>query len=120
MRFTHNPDRFIDRHRSATPKRRALLSLIGGTLVVAGLTLGGCGSSQSAQSAGTLETGKVERAIAQSSLAQRGVHAQVSCPSDVPQEKGFTFTCAATVGQVDTAFVVVERDEFGHVEYEAP
>jgi hypothetical protein len=120
MRSTHNPDRFIDRHSSAVPRRRVVLSLIGATLVVAGLTLGGCGSSQSAQSAATLETGKVERAIAQSSLAQRGVHAQVSCPADVPQEKGFSFTCAATVGKVDTAFVVMQRDEFGHVEFEAP
>jgi hypothetical protein len=120
MRFTLNPDRLTDRHRSVSPRRRAFLSLIGGLLVLAGLALGGCGSSQSAHSAATLETGKVERAIAQSSLAQRGVHAQVSCPADVPQSKGFTFNCAATVGQVDTAFVVVERDEFGHVEYEAP
>jgi hypothetical protein len=120
MRSIHNPDLVIDRRNSAAPRRRALLSLIGGTLVLAGLMLGGCGSSQSGQSAATLETGKVERAIAQSSLAQRGVHAQVSCPADVPQAKGFTFTCAATVGQVDTAFVVVERDAFGHVEYEAP
>jgi hypothetical protein len=117
MRFTLNPDRFTDRNRSVSPRRRPFLSSIGGILVVAGLALGGCGSSQSAV---TLETEKVERAIAQSSLAQRGVHAQVSCPTDVPQAKGLTFTCAATVGQVDTAFVVVQRDEFGHVEYEAP
>lgn len=52
----------------------------------ASLTLAACGSSESIA---TLNTGKIERAIALSSLAQRGQRAQVSCPSAVPQMEGF-------------------------------
>lgn len=86
-------------------------------IVAAGLVLAACGSSESIS---TLDTGKIERAIAQSSLAQRGQHAQVSCPSAVPQIKGLRFSCRAVVGSVSTRFVVVEQDESGHVHYRAP
>jgi hypothetical protein len=81
------------------------------------MLLTGCGSSESIA---TLNTGKIERAIAQSSLAQRGEHAQVSCPSTVPQIEGLKFSCRAVVGSVSTRFVVVEQDGSGHVHYEAP
>jgi Domain of unknown function (DUF4333) len=88
------------------------------TLVVGiSLVLAACGSSGSIA---TLDTGKIERAIAQSSLAQRGQRAQVSCPSGVPQVKGMKFSCTAVVGSVSTRFVVVEQDDAGHVRYEAP
>lgn len=88
-------------------------------ILVAGssLLLAACGSSDSTT---TLNSGKIERAIAQSSLAQRGQRAQVSCPSAVPQREGLTFSCTAVVGSVSTRFVVVEQDESGHVRYEAP
>jgi len=85
--------------------------------VAAGFVLAACGSSESIA---TLDTGKIERAIAQSSLAQRGQRARVSCPSTVPQVEGLRFSCRAVVGSVSTRFVVVEQDEFGHVHYEAP
>jgi hypothetical protein len=68
-----------------------------------------------------LNTDKVERAIELSSLAQRGIHAQVSCPSSVHQEKGLVFSCTAVVPeQGSTRFVVTELDGSGHVHYEAP
>jgi hypothetical protein len=86
-------------------------------IVGSGLVLAACGSSESAS---TLNTEKIERAIAQSSLAQRGQRARVSCPSSVPQTKGLKFFCRAVVGPVNTRFVVVEQDGFGHVYYEAP
>jgi hypothetical protein len=86
-------------------------------IIAAGLVLAACGSSESIS---TLDTGKIERAIAQSSLAQRGQHAQVSCPSAVPQIEGLRFSCRAVVGSVSTRFVVVEQDESGHVHYRAP
>jgi hypothetical protein len=86
-------------------------------IVAAGLVLAACGSSESIS---TLDTGKIERAIAQSSLTQRGQHAQVSCPSAVPQIEGLRFSCRAVVGLVSTRFVVVEQDESGHVRYRAP
>jgi Domain of unknown function (DUF4333) len=87
------------------------------TLVV-GVSLGlaACGSSDSIAA---LDTGKIERAIAQSSLAQRGQRAQVSCPSGVPQVEGLKFSCTAVVGSTSTRFVV-EQDEAGHVHYKAP
>ncbi len=103
--------------RRTRARRRAGPSLLIGALAAASLALGACGSSESTVS---LNTEKIERAIAQSSLAQRGQHAQVSCPADVPQEQGLEFFCRATVGQVSTEFVVVQRDGSGHVRYEAP
>ncbi len=90
----------------------ALALAVGSSLV-----LGACGYSESTA---TLNTEKIERAIAQSSLAQRGQHARVSCPSAVPQMEGLKFSCSAVVGSVSTRFVVVEQDGFGHVYYEAP
>jgi hypothetical protein len=89
------------------------LALIAGS----SLLLAACSSSESIA---TLNSGRIERAIAQSSLAQRGQRAQVSCPSAVPQMDGLTFSCTAVVGSISTRFVVVEQDESGHVRYEAP
>jgi hypothetical protein len=103
-----------------SPIRRTVgLTSVLGAVVAASLALGACGSSDS-DSVAMLNTGKVERAIARSSLDQRGQDAEVSCPSDVVQEEGLEFSCTATVGQVSTTFVVVQRDGSGHVRYEAP
>lgn len=86
-------------------------------LVGTALAFAGCGSSESAA---TLDTGKIERAIERSSLAQRGVHPKVSCPPNVVQEKGLVFSCTAVVEGVSTRFVVTQQDDVGHVRYEAP
>jgi hypothetical protein len=67
-----------------------------------------------------LDTQKVERAIEQSSFAQRGRLPQVSCPSDVRQEQGSTFDCTAFVNRAGTRFVVTQLDDDGNVHYEAP
>jgi len=98
----------------AAPRRlwASVLALVAG----AGLLLAACGSSESIA---TLNSGKIERAIARSSLAQRGQHALVTCPSAVPQEEGLKFSCTAVVGSISTRFVVVEQDDSGHVRYEA-
>ena len=80
------------------------------------LALAACGSSESVA---TLNTQKIERAIVQSSFAQRGERPNVSCPSAVPQTQGLKFSCKAVVGSVSTRFVVVEQDGSGHVRYEA-
>jgi hypothetical protein len=66
-----------------------------------------------------LNTEKVERAIEHSTLAQRGVHAHVSCPSGVRQGKGRTFACAAVTKHRSTRFVVTQLDGSGQVHYEA-
>jgi hypothetical protein len=86
-------------------------------LVGASLAVAACGSSGSTT---ILNTEKIERAIEHSSLAQRGKHAQVSCPSGVHQKKGLVFSCTAVVGRHDTRFVVTELDGSGHVHYAAP
>jgi hypothetical protein len=98
------------------PFGRNLWTLVLAFIVGSSLLLAACGSSASVT---TLNSGKIERAIAQSSLAQRGQRAQVSCPSAVPQKEGLRFSCTAVVGSVSTRFVVVEQDESGHVRYEA-
>lgn len=86
-------------------------------MVVAGLVFTACGS---AESSATIDAGKVERAIERSSLAQRGVRPNVSCPAGVAQEKGLAFSCTAVVEGVSTRFVVTQQDDAGHVRYEAP
>ena len=90
--------------------------LVAGVLVGASLAVAACGSSGSTT---ILYTEKIERAIGHSSLAQRGKHAQVSCPSGVHQKKGLVFSCTAVVGRHTTRFVVTELDGSGHVHYEA-
>jgi hypothetical protein len=84
--------------------------------LAASLVLSACGSSGSPT---ILNTEKVERAIEQSTLAQRGEHAQVSCPSGVHQQKALVFSCTAVVNRVSTQFVVTELDGSGHVHYAA-
>ena len=91
-------------------------SLVAAALLVAGLALSACGSSPAPT---ILNTEKVERAIEQSSLAQRGVHAQVSCPSGVHQQAALMFSCTAVVKSDATRFVVTQLDGSGHVHYEA-
>ena len=86
-------------------------------VVGSSLALAACGSSESIA---TLNTEKIERAIARSSFAQRGQRARVICPSAVPQTEGLKFSCRAVVESVSTQFVVVEQDGSGHVRYEAP
>ena len=90
----------------------ALALIVGSSLMIAA-----CGSTESTT---TLNTEKIERAIARSSFAQRGQRARVICPSAVPQTEGLKFSCRAIVGSVSTRFVVVEQDGSGHVRYEAP
>jgi hypothetical protein len=108
--------------QTAAPKnrgsalRRHLCAFALALAAGSGLLLAACGSSDSIA---TLDSGRIERAIAQSSWAQRGQRAQVSCPSAIPQMKGLTFSCTAVVGSVSTRFVVVEQDDSGHVRYEA-
>jgi len=89
---------------------------VGGVLVAAGIALTACGSSGSAA---VINAKTIERAITNSSLAQRGVHPQVSCPSEVPQTQGLVFECTAVVNRDSTTFVVTELNGSGAVHYEA-
>jgi hypothetical protein len=100
----------------STERRSLRRSLAASFLVAASLAVSACGSPGSPT---ILDTEKVERAIEQSSLAQRGKHARVSCPSGVHQKKGLVFSCTAVVARGSTRFVVTETDGSGNVHYEA-
>ncbi len=94
-------------------------------LVAATVTISACGSSGSSSSSSSstaktnLNTPHVERAIEQSILRERHVHAKVICPKVVPQEKGHNFTCIAKVGKNTTPFTVVQQNNSGYVTYQA-
>jgi hypothetical protein len=98
------------------PSRRCGRSVAAGVAVAASLAVTACGSSVSPT---ILNTEKVERAIEDGSLAQRGKHAQVSCPSGVHQKKGLVFRCIAVVQRDSTPFVVTQLDGSGRVHYVA-
>jgi hypothetical protein len=65
-----------------------------------------------------LDIGRVQRAITTSILAQRNLRARVSCPPEVLQQRGLTFTCWATVGSRRYPFAVTQVDGSGRVRYE--
>lgn len=88
---------------------------------VAGLTAGGLLALSSygcGRSAQTLSTAPVERAIAQSILAQRHVHTRVDCPSTVQRKAGFIFKCTARLNVGTYPVLVTETNGDGHVRYE--
>ena len=130
---------------SPPPARWRRRSLVLGALVAAALVIGAlamtAGGSPGAPT--ILSTEKVELAIEQSSLNQRGEYVQVSCPAGVHQRKGLEFSCTAVFARgatpcctrvaargkrccptltanSTTRFVVSQLDDAGHVHYEAP
>lgn len=64
-----------------------------------------------------LNTVRVERSIADSVKAQRGLDSRVKCPTQVLQKSGVVFTCQATVAARQYPFKVTEVDGRGHVRY---
>jgi hypothetical protein len=116
MQRSHAPNPTTSSERRVAPSRRLLHWSVTGGLLVAGLAITACGSSGAPT---ILNTEKVERAIEQSSLAQRGIPTKVSCPSGVRQKKGLVFSCTAVVKGESTRFVVRELDGSGHVHYKA-
>jgi hypothetical protein len=117
MRLTSVMRRTADDPRPTGRRRRCGCSGVVGLLVGASLGIAGCGQSAAPV---ILNTEQVERAIEQSSLAQRNKHVNVSCPSGVHQKKGLTFVCTAVFRGGHAQFVVTELDNAGHVHYEAP
>jgi hypothetical protein len=89
-----------------------------GCCLIAAAGLTACGSSEKPQV--ILNTEKVERAIEQSSLAQRKKRVHVSCPAGVHQKKGLVFTCLTVGGHGMTRFVVTQTDGAGRVHFVAP
>jgi Domain of unknown function (DUF4333) len=64
-----------------------------------------------------LNSGKVQRAIEASILAQRHLRSSVSCPAQVLQRAGVNFACTAIVGGKSYPFAVTETNSAGHVRY---
>jgi hypothetical protein len=81
--------------------------------VLATVSLVGCGSS-----ATTLDSARVERAIANSILRERNLYTMVTCPSKVPQQAGHVFTCTAHLDVGTYPIAVTETNGSGHVRYE--
>lgn len=99
-------------------------STVAVAVLAAAVSIGACGSSSSPKESSSipssiLDTGTVERSIEQSIFAQRHVHAKVSCPGVVPQEKGRDFACIATIGKTQTSFAVTQVNDSGYVKYHA-
>jgi hypothetical protein len=99
------------------PRRRIRDTALAGLVATASFIATACGSTAPPT---ILDTEKVERAIEDSSMAQRGQRAQLSCPSGVRQEAGSVFSCTALVGATKTRFVVTQINDTGRVRYEAP
>jgi hypothetical protein len=111
----------ISQYRRRTAQAMAVLALGLATCLVTS-----CGASTKSRSTALalsgstkfLNTHRVELAIDQSVLEQRGLQAHAFCPSRVPQVTGQTFTCIAYAPKVNPAtFNVVQIDSSGHVRY---
>jgi hypothetical protein len=99
-----------ERARSRARKgRRAMLAA---ALIPTAAGIAACGASTP-----TLSSFRVERAIANSILSERGVYVQVACPAKVPQRARQSFTCAAHLGAGVYPVRVTETDDAGHVRY---
>jgi hypothetical protein len=86
-------------------------SLTVGCLLV--LLLGSCGSHTQ-----TLSTASIERAIAQSIVAERDARTHVECPRKVRREAGVIFKCTAQLEVGAYPVLVTETNDGGHVSYE--
>lgn len=96
-----------------TPWHRRRLSAIALALV-AGACVSACGSGTK-----TLDSAKVERAIANSIAREHGLYTNVICPADIPQRAGRAFTCTARLQVGDYTVGVTETDGSGHVAYQS-
>lgn len=105
----------IGRARRSLPTRRALLC--GASLLAALAGCGGSSAKTSGSSASGIPTGRIERSIARSILAQHELRTLVSCPSTVPEQRGYTFVCTARLEVGAYPVSVTETDSHGAVRY---
>jgi hypothetical protein len=129
----------IEPEPTTPPSTRVVRARRGALAAVAALAgaalLSACGSSSSSSTTGggakgNLDTARIALSIEQSILAQRHIHAKVTCPAAIPQETGKTFTCIATntttvtpkggkptKTSVTTPFTVTVQNNRGYVTY---
>jgi hypothetical protein len=87
-----------------------LASLVSAVLVA--VFICACGSS-----ARSLDTVKVERAIATSILKERDLYTTVVCPAKVPQQAGHVFMCTARLEVGAYPVKAIETNGSGQVSY---
>ena len=75
-------------------------------LLGAACVLGGCGDQQSSRD--TVDAGKIEQEIEQSLSTATTTVSSVSCPGDVKNETGATFTCQAKLSGGGSAEIAVK------------
>lgn len=97
------------------PRHRGALIGPAGAIVVA-VCVSACGSSGS--STRTLDSAKVERAIASAILHERGLDTLVACPSKVMQQAGRVFTCTARLDVGAYPVTVTEVGGGGEVRFQ--
>ncbi|HLI32780.1 MAG TPA: hypothetical protein VKU89_08595 [Solirubrobacteraceae bacterium] len=121
--------------RALGPQRLGRAAAAGGAALAAAALIAACGGSGSASgSSGSasggggkhLDVARVELSIEQSIFREKHMTARVTCPSDVEQRAGNTFTCYATgtvVGKngrresFRTPFIVEQQNNSGYVYY---
>jgi hypothetical protein len=104
-----DPDTRMDSQHLIGCRRLASVALA----LLATACIPACGSSTE-----TLNTVRIEHAVASSILSERGLHATVACPSDVPEKAGRVFTCTARLDVGSYPVTVTETNGSGHVRYE--
>jgi len=85
-------------------------AVVAASALVCAAFLSACGSSSTKTT--ELDTARVSKAIETSILDQRHLKATVECPTGVPQEKGKTFTCTATVRSTKPPYSVIYKTPF--------
>jgi hypothetical protein len=79
---------------------------------IIGALVAACGSSSA-----TMATTKIETAIEQTILTQKGVHTTVTCPKRVTVKSGYRFTCLAALAVGAYPMYVLEQNTHGAVTF---
>src|SRR3954471_12894013 len=107
------------RRSTTTASRRA--ALIAGLVMIGALCAGGCGSSSSDTATGaqtkTVDDAQVEQGIETSLSTSSAKVTSAKCPSDVPVQKGDTFTCSVTFSDGATGKATVTQKGAGKYTY---
>src|SRR4051795_5903404 len=106
--------------RSTKTNRRAALGA--GLVALGALCAGGCGSSSGGSATGTqtktVDDTQIEQGIETSLSTSSAKVTSAKCPSDVPVQKGDTFTCTVTFDNAATGKATVTQQGLNKYTYE--
>jgi hypothetical protein len=88
---------------------------VAASLAIGGACLGGCGNSNDDK---TVDDAKVEQGIESSLSTSSAKVKSAKCPSDIPVQKGDTFTCTVTLTSGATGKATVTQQALGTYDYE--